>query len=107
MFSKLTVGSNFTYMVISTVITLLNMAFTLVKIELESKALHETRFEYILRSLKARQGWIPFIHLVQGGTLDFDIAFGRIRCSYPLLTDLLGIYLNFKFNMTDQLLMKL
>ena len=50
---------------LATILTIVNGVFSLIKSFLESRALKESLGEYILQNMIARQGWIPFIHLIK------------------------------------------
>lgn len=88
-------------LLIALVLALVNGVVTLFMISVESKALQEPKLEYNLNSFKARQGWIPFMHQIEKKELKQAVEYGCVRCSYPVLTDLTGLYKTFKFQFSD------
>lgn len=88
-------------LMISLALCLLNACVTLFMISVESKALQEPYLEFILNSFKARQGWIPFMHQIEKKELKQAVEYGCVRCSYPTITDLTGLYKTFQFQFSD------
>lgn len=76
--------------------TIINMVRCINKIKQESYALDEPLIKYILQSMQARQGWMPFEKHFANRDLPFNVNFSSIECKQPVMTDLLGQY--FKLN---------
>lgn len=88
-------------------VAILNSVLAFSKVYFESQALQESGFEYIVENMQARQGWIPFIHLIKEQRLKHDIMYFEIYAHYPFLTDTLGLYYSINYEFTDATLITL
>lgn len=82
--------------------TAFSMLACFITIKLESTALDENALIFCLNCLQARQGWIPFLHQISTNNLRrtcYD--YGRIVCSYPLISARSLYFKFFKFQFTD------
>lgn len=73
----------------------MSIVTTLFGIYVESRSLDEPFLMYTLMCMKARQGWVPFIKYFRTLEARFGINYGNLVCSFPYLTNWIGLYKSF------------
>lgn len=79
-------------LIMAIITTLMAIVSTCAMIYLKSSALDEPPIKYVLQSMQAQQGWMPFMQFINDRSLNFSIDFNSIESEFPLLTDVLGYY---------------
>lgn len=88
-------------LIISYCLTIFNLFKQMIILKITSQYFNEDFLRFALFSMKAKIGWIPFLHKIKNDELTNIIDFHQIKCPVPLFSQMIGYYIDFKYNFSD------
>lgn len=77
--------------------TFLSVITTIAKLIVEKHGMKEKFLSYIMKSIKAKQDWVPYGEEFRNRGLDRDIDFSNLEFKIPYFTDITGLYMRLDY----------